>query len=109
MGLFNSNKKFRKNVTRDNEFLKDYATKTHGLLLYADDNDKVKAELNALKDDFQYTTASPDAAAKGLEKKIKKEFEALAAMLAQPAWDEASVLLAIKDIRRTIVEISSMV
>ncbi len=101
-------KTFGKNVTRDNEFLKDYAVKCNGLAFYVEDNAKVKGELTQLKDDFQYTVATNVAAAKSQEKKIKTDFDALTALLQQPEWDEAQVLLLIRGIRRYIVEISSM-
>lgn len=106
MGLFK--KKYVKNVTRDNEFLKDYAIKTNGLLILVEGNEAVTAELNNLKADFQYTVATSDKDAKALEKKIAEDFEALASALEQPQWDEAQVLLAIKSLRRTIVNITSM-
>ncbi len=106
MGFFK--KSFSKNVTRDNEFLKDYAVKCNGLLLYVEENEKVKKELNQLKDDFQYTVATDVKAAKNVEKKIKVDFDALTAHLQQLEWDEAQALLLIRGIRRYIVEISSM-
>ncbi len=106
MGFFK--KTFSKNVTRDNEFLKNYATKCNGLTLYVEENEKVKNELVQLKDDFLYTVATDAGAAKGIEKKIANDFNALTAMLQQSDWDEAQVLLLIKGIRRYIVEISSM-
>ena len=78
MGLFGfGKKKYDKNVTRDNEFLKDYAIKTNGLMLYVEENEKVKKELTALKDDFQYTVATNIRDAKSVEKKIKKDFAPL--------------------------------
>ena len=100
MGLFK--KRFSKNVTRDNEFLKNHATKCNGLAFYLENNEKV------LKDDFQYTVATDDAHAKGLEKKIKADFEALTALLQQPEWDEAQAIALIRGMRRYIVEITSM-
>lgn len=106
MGLFK--KKYEKNVSRDNEFLKDYATKVNGLQIFVDNNQKVYDELEALKSDFQYTVASSSPEAKALEKKIKKDFEALAGALQQPEIAEAEVLIMIKGIRRSIVEISSI-
>ncbi len=106
MGLFK--KRFSKNVTRDNEFLKNYATKCNGLSFYLENNEKVLKELNLLKDDFQYTVATDDAHAKGLEKKIKADFDALTALLQQPEWDEAQALMLIRGMRRYIVEITSM-
>ncbi len=106
MGFFK--RTFSKNVTRDNEFLKDYAVKCNGLTIYVEDNEKVLKELNLLKDDFQYTVATDANAAKGVEHKIKKDFDALVALLQQPEWDEAEVILLAKGIRRYIVEISSM-
>ncbi|MGM9644925.1 MAG: hypothetical protein ACI3X1_07550 [Eubacteriales bacterium] len=106
MGFFK--KSFQKNVTRDNEFLKDYAVKCNGLELYVQENEKVLKELKALKDDFQYTVATDVKAAKAVEKNIKADFEALTAHLQQTEWDEAQALLLIRDIRRYIVEISSM-
>ena len=48
MGLFK--KKYGKNVTRDNEFLKEYAIKVNGLQMFVDNNQKVYDELEALKD-----------------------------------------------------------
>ena len=108
MGLFGfGKKKYEKNVTRDNEFLKDYAIKTNALLMYVEENEKIKKELNALKDDFQYTVATPEHDAKGLEKKIRKDFDALTATLQQSDWEENDVLNLIRGIRRYIVEISS--
>ena len=106
MGLFK--KSFQKNVTRNNEFLKDYAVKCNGLSFFVEENEKVQKELNALKDDFQYTVATNMRDAKGLEKKIKKDFDTLTALLQQDEWDEKEVLLVIRGIRRYIVEISSM-
>ena len=106
MGLFK--KKYQKNVTRDNEFLKNYAIKTNVLLIFTEQNATVTAELNSLKDDFQYAVATADKEAKDLEKKIAADFEALAATLEQPQWEEAQVLLMIKGLRRTIINITSM-
>ena len=106
MGWFK--KRFSKNVTRDNEFMKEYAIKVHGLLLYTEENEKVTKELKVMMDDLQYTVATSDSAAKGMEKKIKKEFSALTALLQQDGWDEAEVLSHIRNIRRFIVEINAM-
>jgi len=106
MGLFK--KKYNKNVTRDNEFMKEYAIKVHGLLLYAEENEKVTNELKVMQSDLQYTVASSESAAKGVERKIKKEFADLTKELQQPAWDEASVLAHIKNIRRYTIEISAL-
>lgn len=106
MGLFK--KKYQKNVTRDNEFLKNYAVKTNGLLIFAENNEAVSAELNNLKADFQYAIATSDKDAKDLEKKIAADFEQLASALEQPQWEEAQILLMIKTIRRSIVNITSM-
>lgn len=106
MGLFK--KRFSKNVTRDNEFLKNYAIKCNGLSFYLENNEKVLKELNLLKDDFQYTVATDDAHAKKLEKNIKADFDALTALLQQAEWDEAQALTLIRGMRRYIVEITSM-
>ena len=63
MGLFGfGKKKYNKNVSRDNEFLKDYAIKCNGLSFYLEGKENVLKELNLLKDDFQYTVATDDAA-----------------------------------------------
>lgn len=106
MGFFK--KRFSKNVTRDNEFLKNCAIKCNGLAFYLENNEKVLKELNLLKDDFQYTVATDDAHAKKLEKSIKTDFEALTALLQQTEWDENQALMLIRGMRRSIVEISSM-
>lgn len=109
MGLFGfGKKKYNKNVTRDNEFLKDYAIKCNGLSFYLEGKENVLKELNMLKDDFQYTVATDDAHAKTMEKQIKTDFQALTALLQQPEWDEAQALLLIRGMRRSVVEISSM-
>lgn len=107
MGLFGK-KKYDKNITRDNEFLKEYAVKVNGLVLFIEDNDKIVTEMNKLKDDFQYAVGSTDPKAKSIEKNIKKDFDTLSAMLQQPTWDEAEVLMLVKGLRRSIVEISSL-
>ena len=106
MGLFK--KKYEKNVSRDNEFLKRYAARVNGLLIFTETSETVTRELNALKDDFQYTVATFDKDAKSLEKKIATSFEKLANALEQPKWEEAEILLMIKSIRRLINEISSL-
>ena len=106
MGLFK--KRYSKNVTRDNEFMKEYAIKVNGLLLYTEENEKVTKELKVMQNDLQYTVASSDSSAKGVERKIKKEFSALTETLQQPAWDEVTVLAHIKNIRRYTIEISAM-
>ena len=103
-----SKKKYVNNVSHDNEFLKDYAVKVNGLLIYAEENEKVKKELGALRDDFQYAVASASEKAKAIEKTIAKDFETLVAALQQPEWDEAEVLLMVKGLRRNIVEITSL-
>lgn len=107
MGLFGK-KKYNKNITRDNEFLKEYAVKCNGLMFYVENNENVKKELTLLKDDFQYTVGSTDPAAKKVEKKIAADFQALTGLLEQPEWEEAQALTLIRGLRRSIVEITSM-
>ncbi|MBR2335267.1 MAG: hypothetical protein IKA62_03460 [Clostridia bacterium] len=106
MGLFK--KRYSKNIARDNEFLKEYAIKCNGLLFYVEGKEQVKKELIQLKDDFQYTVGSTDAAAKPLERKIEKDYNTLTKLLQQLEWDEGEALLLIRGIRRYIVEISSL-
>lgn len=106
MGLFK--KRYSKKVIRDNEFLKEYAIKVNGLLLYTEDNAKVTDALKVMMDDLQYTVPSADAAARGYERKIKREFEELATALQQDGWIEADVLMHIKNIRRFIVELNAL-
>ena len=106
MGLFK--KRYSKNVTRDNEFMKEYAIKVHGLLLYTEENETVTKALKVMMDDLQYTVATSDSDAKGMERKIKKEFAALTAALQEDGWDEAVVLSHIKNIRRFIVELNAL-
>jgi hypothetical protein len=109
MGLFGfGRKKYEKNVERDNEFLKDYSVKVNGLIFYVEDNEKIKKELVKLKDEFYYTVASPQGKAKGVEKKIEDEFKKLTEMLQQPSWAEDEVSLLIKNLRRYVVEVSSL-
>lgn len=104
MGLFS----FKKNVTRDNEFLKSFASKVNGLIVYTKNNDKITAELKALQNDFQYTTPSAKKEAKKIEKSIKTEFDILVGKLETPNWNEDDVILSINKIRRMIVEITSL-
>ena len=106
MGFFK--KKFEKNVSRDNEFMKDYAIKVNGLLLYVEENEKLTNELRVLMDDFQYTVASPHKEAKRIEKNIKNDFETLTATLQQSDWNENDVSLLIKGLRRYLVEIAAL-
>ena len=109
MGLFGfGRKKYAKNVGRDNEFLKSYSVKVHGLLVYVEDNEKIKNELMKLKDEFYYTVASPKSNAKDVEKSIEQEFIKLTEALQQPNWVEEEVSLLIKGLRRLIAEVASM-
>lgn len=102
MGLFSSKKKYVKNVTRDNEFLKNYAIKINSLLIYAEANQKVTEQLEVLQQDFQYTVASACKDAKKYEKQIDKEYKALYAVMSQPNWDETEVIGMIRQMRATI-------
>ena len=104
MGLFS----FVKNTSRDNEFLKSYASKVNGLLVYTKANETVTAELKALQSDFQYATPSAKKEAKKIEKGIKEEFDALVAKLETPNWAQDDVILSVNKLRRLIVEISSL-
>ena len=106
MGLFS--RKFEKNVSRDNEFLKSYAIKVNGLLMYTENNEKITEEMRALMNDFQYTIASMKPEAKKIEKSIAKEFEALTLKLQQPDWADDEVLLAVRNLRRYVIEIGSL-
>lgn len=106
MGFFK--KRFEKNVSRDNEFLKSYAVKVNGLLFYTGDNEKVSEELCALMNDFQYTMASSKPEAKKVEKSIESEFDVLSKKFQQPDWADDEVILSIRNIRRYIIEIGSL-
>lgn len=106
MGFFR--KKLVKNVSRDNEFLKDYAIKVNGLLIYAENNETITAELRKMMDDFQYTIPSQKPEAKALEKKVKKDFDTLTMTLQQSEWSENDVSMLIKGIRRYLTEIASL-
>ena len=106
MGFFK--KRFEKNVSRDNEFMKNYAIKTAGLLMYTENNGKISEELEKMKEDFQYTVASALPEAKRIEKKITTDFETLTATLQQNDWNENDVSMLIKGIRRYIVEIRAL-
>lgn len=107
MGLFSRKKKYENNVSRDNEFLKNYASKINALLIYAEENDKVAAQLRELQSDFQYTVATANSGAKKYEKQIDKEYKALSAVIAQPSWDEVEVIGMIRQMRGTIVSLMS--
>ena len=106
MGLFGK-KKYEKNMTRDNQFLKSYAIKVNGLINFAEGNEKVTQELEALKKDFQYSIGTSAQENKKLEKKISDHYQALSDMLTQASWDEAEVIRLSRIIRQTIVEITS--
>lgn len=106
MGLFGK-KKYVKNVTRDNEFLKEYATKINALLFYAEGNEKVTQHLTMLQEDFQYTVATPSAAAKKMEKQLESQYAALNATMSQSSWNEAEVLGMINQMRATLVALMS--
>lgn len=106
MGLFGK-KKYEKNMTRDNQFLKNYAIKVNGLINFTEGNEKVTQELEALKKDFQYSIGTSAKENKKLEKKIENDYQALSNMLTQASWDEAEVIRMARIIRQTIVEITS--
>lgn len=106
MGLFK--KSFQKNVTRDNQFFKNYAVKINALLRYTEENEKVTTELKKLQNDFQYTVATSDRHAKKIEGNIEKMYEELKAMLQQPTWDEQQVVFVIRNMGAEIDEINSM-
>ena len=108
MGLFNFKKRYQKNVTRENVLLKDYATKVNGLLIFTENSEKVTAELEALKNDFQYTVPTSSNEGKSLERKISKAYKDLAKTISTPDWNEGEVVLAIKGIRKMLVDISSL-
>ena len=72
MGLFGK-KKYEKNMTRDNQFLKNYAIKVNGLINFTEGNEKVTQELEALKKDFQYSIGTSAKENKKLEKKIEND------------------------------------
>ena len=107
MGLFGK-KKYAKNVTRDNNFLKDFAIKLNGLMRYTEENEKVTQALRKLQEDFQYTIATQVKDAKKTEARIDELYEALKALLQQPEWDEQAVLMAIKNLGLEIDEINAM-
>lgn len=106
MGLFGK-KKYEKNMTRDNQFLKNYAIKVNGLINFTEGNEKVTQELEALKKDFQYSIGTSAKENKKLEKKIENDYQALSDILTQASWDEAEVIRMARIIRQTIVEITS--
>lgn len=107
MGLFGSKKRYEKNITRDNQFLKSYAIKVNGLINFAEGKANVIQELEALQKDFQYTVGTSAKDNKKLEKKIERNYDALSDMLTQPSWDEQEAIRTIRVIRQIIVEISS--
>ena len=106
MGLFGK-KKYEKNMTRDNQFLKSYAIKVNGLINFAEGNERVTKELEDLKHDFQYSIGTSSKDNKKLEKKIENDYQALSDMVVQASWDEAEVIRLARIIRQTIVEITS--
>jgi len=106
MGFFK--KSFQKNVTRDNQFFKNYAVKINALLRYTEENEKITEALKKLQNDFQYTVATSDKHAKKSEHNIEKMYEELKAMLQQPTWDEQQVLLIVRNMGAEIDEINSM-
>ncbi len=106
MGLFGK-KKYVKNVTRNNVFLKDYAIKVNALINFAQGHDQVIKVLEALKDDFQYSVPTNHPEAKKLEKKIESDYQSLSAMMAESAWEESEVIRLINIIRQSIIELTS--
>ena len=110
MGLFGlfGKKKYVKNVERNNEFLKNCATKCNRLLLYVENNEKVEKEIRLLQDDFSHTTATDDTHAKKIEKQLTADFAELCAAIEQPGWNESDVIAMIRGLRGTILEIASM-
>ena len=108
MGLFNFKKRYQKNVTRENILLKDYAIKVNGLLLFTEASENVTRELEALKNDFQYTIPTSSNEGKSFERKIVKAYKHLAQTLESPGWNEAEVIQSIKSIRKMLVDLTSI-
>ena len=106
MGFFK--RKNEKNVTRDNQFLKNYAVRSESLLIYVEENEVITKEIRLMIEDFQYTVPSFQDKARDLEKKIKKEFDRLTGMLEQPDCDENEIIMSVRLIRRTVADISSL-
>lgn len=107
MGLF-GRKKFEKNVTRNYNFLKDFATKLHALMRYTEGNEKVTQALRKLQDDFEFTLGTHVKDAKKAEARISELYESLKSLLQQPDWDEQAVLLAIRNLGMELDELNSM-
>lgn len=106
MGFFK--KAFEKNVSRDNQFFKNFAVKINALLRYTEGHDAVTAELKKLQNDFQYTVATSDKKAKKSERNIENMYGELKGMLQQPSWDEQQVLLIVRNMGAEIDEINAM-
>ncbi len=101
-------KKYKKNVTRDNEFLKTYDVKINGLLPFVKDNEKITNALKELQDLFHYTVATALKDAKAIEKDIAKLYAELDSAVEQPELDEAFILLTINKIRKQIENINAL-
>ena len=106
MGLFK--RKYEKNVTRDNEYLKNFAVRINGLLRFTEENEKVTAELRKLQDDFRFTVATQVRGAKKIESRIDEKYENLKNTLQQPEWNEQEVIMMIRNIGLELDEINSM-
>ena len=106
MGWFGK-KKYAKNFTRDDEFMKSYAIKINGLTRYAEGNDRLTEALVKLKEDFQYTIGSAAKPAKKNEANIDKMYNSLKEAFQKPELDEAGILLIIRNMGMEIDEINA--
>ncbi len=101
-------KKVVENTQRDEVILAHYMVKINGLFSFAEGNDKVKGELEALQQKFQYTVPTAVPGAKDIEKDITATYAELEEMIMQPNWDEATVSLKIKTISKFIDDLNSL-
>lgn len=106
MGLFGK-KKYTKNFTRDDNFMKSYAIKINGLIRYVEENERIAKALEKLKEDFEYTIGSSAKAAKKNEARIEKMYDSLKESLQKSSLNEDEILLTIRNIGMEIDEINA--
>ena len=107
MGWFGK-KKYTKNFTRDNTFMKDYAIKINGLIRYSEENERITTALEKLKEDFQFTIGSSQSSAKKNEETIDRLYASLKEAFQQTELNEEEILRIIRNIGMEIDEINAL-
>lgn len=107
MGLFNKGKNTER-AMENNVYLKNYAVKINALMRYTENNKMVTMALEKLQEEFDTTVAVTHKEASKIQKKFDDMFEQLKSTLQQLNWDEAQVMLIIRNLGAELDEMNAL-